>query len=682
MALKRPSNDLTSTPDLPTRPSRFTRLVRSSRLLVLLSFLGAASGACDSGYHQTFAVPTSDSFGSARGSYIPLQISAPSPEVLEKNRIDKIKTNDKKRIAARNSNRINKKAASVQGFEKKRKELLKNLNSGKKVSYQEVIFELMERLDQGVEDFTVDAAIVFLDDKLKEINPNLSAAPDLASLQKLMDAFTPKSAYDVTHSSASDSLSCEVCDKSQNCVARERILAAAFEAAYPKYKDRLYHQQFKDHRRLLVDLKGDGDYYVLDPGAKDSENLIPISQDSKTKNERSIVMPFKTYLRAYAGAKFDSYKDQIVQHGPESQEVTGAPIADDGPDFVTDEITQQPSYRDKFNLGKFGDSDAVYSGRSVKSDNQAEEELFRVNLKEKQDDFERRLGKGMTTLTVEDAKIAATLEFAFLKPIKYLSVEAAAELAKFRGILIELSGLEETSAAVARKLATIKGSGPLSNNLSLPRLKQISPEVARELAKFNGHLRLGIEGIDASNAREFAQFKGPIISFDQVVHLTPEISSSLASPRSESFVPSSKEWGVGYVFNGLKDVSAETIAPLVQLPYSRIFLDGLENPSLELLEELGKMDNSKHLRWLSLGSVRRMSADQIRAMSGIKADLIYFSGLEEPISEEEARAWESFDCNIALLNKALWPKSLPLPQIDKEIDCMLYLSLDPNVESL
>jgi hypothetical protein len=170
----------------------------------------------------------------------------------------------------------------------------------------------------------------------------------------------------------------------------------------------------------------------------------------------------------------------------------------------------------------------------------------------------------------------------FLRDLTSLSVETAAELAKFTGPCLELDGLSSLDAKMAKALAGFKGN--LSIN-GLPELEAetakalaesqceililngvttLDAEAARELARFKGKwLYLnGLQSISANTAKSLACFGGEILSLQGLAELSPEAAQGLATYTGPL-------WGIGGIggnghlyLHGLTKISPEAATQL------------------------------------------------------------------------------------------------------------------------
>jgi len=183
------------------------------------------------------------------------------------------------------------------------------------------------------------------------------------------------------------------------------------------------------------------------------------------------------------------------------------------------------------------------------------------------------LKKLSPTVAHELGKHRGTL---FLDGLKEISDEAAGELGNHFGSL-ELNGLRSLTPAAAAALAYGVGEWPsdfvFDNQLSLNRLKRISPEVARELARYQGPLRLdGLRELSPDVAEALSTFnpQGPSdrLNLNGLRQLSPEAARKLAPFRAT------------LCLGGLRTVSPEVAEALVEVR-GRLLLDGVTRLSYE-----------------------------------------------------------------------------------------------------
>ncbi len=146
-----------------------------------------------------------------------------------------------------------------------------------------------ERLVYGVEESLYEMAQQGADTLIKDASLYATAKPEVEFLEITKDMVMPKDAYEESMSLSLDSLSLKQMgmQNRQDCDSRAKDWIILLSELYPDRLDKIYVQDFLDHRRILYEI--DGQKYIL-------EGVIPRFPDKKTEKANSIVMPLSGFL--------------------------------------------------------------------------------------------------------------------------------------------------------------------------------------------------------------------------------------------------------------------------------------------------------------------------------------------------------------------------------------------------
>lgn len=207
-------------------------------------------------------------------------------------------------------------------------------------------------------------------------------------------------------------------------------------------------------------------------------------------------------------------------------------------------------------------------------------------------------------LLCADGAITSFPNLAELKP------DVAAELAKGEGNLY-LPAVKSLPPEVATALA-----GKQTGWLSLLGLRTLSPAVAKELAKANAPLVLGLDALDLETAILLARHPGSL-SLPRVRTLTPEVAEVLASNHWLSL-------------NGLDSLDVEVATALAK-HRGWLSLDGVESLSTETAAALSPFTGSH----LDLNGLQTIDTETAKAIVNVKSFGLTMNALET-ISPEVA----------------------------------------------
>ena len=161
---------------------------------------------------------------------------------------------------------------------------------------------------------------------------------------------------------------------------------------------------------------------------------------------------------------------------------------------------------------------------------------------------------------------------------------------------------ESTTLSVeqARQLAQEK-----SGRLQLDRLTTLSPEAARELAKFDGWLSLnGLTSFSNESAEALAQHKGPL-HLNGLTKLSDESAAALAHHNGELSL------------NGLTSLSDEAAKALVRHTGGRLYLNGVTTLSTVAVQALSQRKGGGPSNQLRLDGLTALSAEAAVALAGM-----------------------------------------------------------------
>jgi serine/threonine protein kinase len=173
-------------------------------------------------------------------------------------------------------------------------------------------------------------------------------------------------------------------------------------------------------------------------------------------------------------------------------------------------------------------------------------------------------------------------------------------------------------------------------NLNLPAITHLAPEVAKALFSNNQNTWLALNGlkeISPELARELAAAKCGL-RLDSVDTVTPEIAEILATHQGslsiglKSISPEVAEklatHGAWLNLNSLGTMDVESAALLAK-HRKWLSLDGLKSLTPELAESLGRYDGGK----LDLNGLESLELEVAKRLSGAKCEGIYLNGLKE-----------------------------------------------------
>jgi uncharacterized protein (TIGR03067 family) len=177
----------------------------------------------------------------------------------------------------------------------------------------------------------------------------------------------------------------------------------------------------------------------------------------------------------------------------------------------------------------------------------------------------------VTTLSPEVAVILGKHPANLSLPaIKQMTPEVAQALvAKKKGLWIGLAGLEEISPEIARELAKAECA------LDLGGLSHVTPEIAEILAKGHRPMSLGLRSMTPEVAEKLA-VHGGWLSLNSLREFDPESAARLAQH---------KHW---LSLNGLSALTPEVAKALGQFDGEKLDLNGLESLDLETAKPLSQ----------------------------------------------------------------------------------------------
>jgi len=144
-------------------------------------------------------------------------------------------------------------------------------------------------------------------------------------------------------------------------------------------------------------------------------------------------------------------------------------------------------------------------------------------------------------------------------------------------------------------------------------LKTIQPEIARQLVKTSGPLRLdGIQYIDKQLAKSLIQHNGRTLYLDALLHIDLEVLEILI-----------RHAGRGLSLGGIKNLSVQEASVLATYR-GRLSLNRLNNPNSEILAALVQHTGKS----ISLGSLKTLSRPQAQQLRKYRGDL-YLQGIQE-----------------------------------------------------
>jgi len=205
--------------------------------------------------------------------------------------------------------------------------------------------------------------------------------------------------------------------------------------------------------------------------------------------------------------------------------------------------------------------------------------------------------------------------------LKELSAEDARRLAQDRSGRLLLNGLASLSPEAAKELARFDGW------LSLSGLASLSDEVAEALGQHKGHLHLdGLTKISDAAAKALARHNGEL-SLKRLTSLSDEAATALA-----------KHSGGRLYLNGVKALSTDAAKALAQRkgggPSNKVCLDGLE--SLTALGAAALAESHGHNWDGRLPAMKTIPEDVAKALAKRQGGLS-LDGLTS-LSEESAKA--------------------------------------------
>ncbi len=249
---------------------------------------------------------------------------------LEKELLEKYKE-DKRLIEERNKPRI----VRIQERVKEREAFKAWIRENYETLSKADIFFPLEYLSQGLSDEELHASTEVFSMKSDEIHINDAEDPQDEELKLMAEIFMPAGSYDRTKSSAISTLAKNLCENSQNCVARARIIAMELATKYPKLQKYIFFQKYGDHIRVVFEFKDRR--VIIDSGE------VTSFPDAVTNNFKNIVMPLDVWLAIYAGIPRKNFVDRIEHYGPDKKTTE---------DYarMTDELVEFPEEDDLDNL--------------------------------------------------------------------------------------------------------------------------------------------------------------------------------------------------------------------------------------------------------------------------------------------------------------------------------------------
>jgi len=238
-----------------------------------------------------------------------------------------------------------------------------------------------------------------------------------------------------------------------------------------------------------------------------------------------------------------------------------------------------------------------------------------------------------------------------LRGLTSLSVETAAELAKFTGTWLWLDGLSSLDAKTAKALAGFKGSLQINGLpaleaetakalaesqceiLILNGVTTLDAEAARELARFSGKwLYLnGLQAISADTAKSLANFGGEILSLQGLAELSPEAAQGLATYTGPL-------WGIGGIggngrlyLDGLTKLSPEAAAQLAAF-FGEAMTLGMPEISPEVARELARWNPGRKnpipgvVGFLKFPNLTSLSLESAKAIADAQCGSLMLGG--------------------------------------------------------
>ena len=166
--------------------------------------------------------------------------------------------------------------------------------------------------------------------------------------------------------------------------------------------------------------------------------------------------------------------------------------------------------------------------------------------------------------------------------------------------------------------------------LCLNGLKHLTPETARVLALYKGHLMMnGLAALDAATAKALAAFKGDGLSLDGLAAIDAAVARALAETTWCAHLPK------------VKAIDADTAEVLAQVQCDVLFLDSLTALDADTAKSLTKFKGDA----MYLRSLTMPDPNTVGALVGFEGMLSLSNEAQEsffqktPLTSETALAW-------------------------------------------
>jgi hypothetical protein len=394
--------------------------------------------------------------------------------------------NDRKLVSERNAERldlIKAREAQAKAF---KEDIYKNYGV---VTYRNIFFPV-EYFDMGSRDEEKTAAESYFEIISDGVQVEDASQPQHHELKKLVSAMMPDGSYERTKSSATRSLFEGLGKKSQNCVARTRLMVMATARKYPSLQKQIYIQKFGDHVRALFEINGKR--YVLEGGVAE----FP---DNETKEKKNEVMPFEVWLALYGGHKRSEFEDRIERHGPQGADrkktdnyarVTDDMVPENFWDSDLDNVGSADSWFASGN-GEAGGNSGGASGSGRVGDGGLSSDKVSDNADEGPTTvLEDKNGE--TNMTLNKPVQPKEIRYEY-ETITFQQAEAFRKDAEARNVReMQFPNLRKLDKATAKALATDYDEKTNTiQTMSFDALNEIDEDAAYELSKFEGRLYFG-----------------------------------------------------------------------------------------------------------------------------------------------------------------------------------------------
>lgn len=466
------------------------------------------------------------------------------------------------------------------------------------------VFFPIEYYSQGVSQSHLEIAREVFRLKNEELDkPSGITTPARKDLRKIIKTFMPKGSHNVLKSSAVETLACNLCEDSQSCVARARMMVMAAAKQYPELANSMYFQEFGDHFRTLVEI--DGDRHILEGGAR----AFP---DWKTREHRSRVMPVDVWIQIYAGANESEFEDQIEMLGPEpdSEKV----------DYkrITNNLVAGP--KKPKGLGNLSTAESWYkTGRGRASRGEASAANFTSmdapDRREPVGFLETEKREKMTPETIKNRGGMVYLdEVIDRKKLKEIWSNESDDRNSFYFDNLTSLDLEQAKTLVefmANPNPLMERERPILN-MYFPVLEPVTKEVMEVLAKFRGQITFkGFKSLPMEMAE--AMYESETIFVLHIEMLTTEAAAAIAgTPPKPAF----------------RRVYPEPLGlEIIRMPKAE-YLDELNLPDMENVDRIIEVDPQEPpiKQKVTLRGLKYLSAEAASALAKINGDLGFHNG--------------------------------------------------------